>query len=616
MKVISGKRYLPREASFSNLRELLDYAVDRYRDEIAYLFRSDRREEQGKTIQKTYLELREDIDAFAAALIERGILTPCEGEREHIAVIGANSYPWVVTYNAVLFGLGIGVPLDKQLSEPEISSLCSRGKVNVFAFDYSHRNVVSTVAKENPRIHHFILLDQEDKAEELKKEIPHLLSFAELVREGLALPRDRRKRFHALPIDEKSLMAIYFTSGTTSQSKGVMLSQQNIIANVRQGMGSIPLPIGSRTLSVLPLHHTFEATVGMHCLWALGNTLCINDSLRNLVKNLKEWNIFMMLTVPLMLSTVHRQILKAVRQKGKERSFRFAIHLSRFLLKLGIDVRRRLFSSIYDTLGHNLSWLVSGAAALSPELHQFFKDIGIDCLSGYGLTETSPMIAACVPDINIAGSVGPVMYDVTVAIDSESGGNSPDTAGEILIKGDNVMLGYYENEEATAAAFNEDGWFKTGDIGYFGEKDCLFITGRAKSVIVLSNGKNAFPEELEAMFGDFPGVKSVMIWGEPTDRGGVNLCARFEVDRENVPAGVDGSSDEEISAWLNQQVEQVNTKMTEYKKLKQFIWDDSAPIMTTTMKIKRTPELDRVHAALEASGQNMRSADGKRLVLN
>lgn len=616
MKTITGKRQIEREGSFTNLRDILDLAVERYADYPAYIFRSDRKDEQDLSITKTYTELRDDINAFSAALIERGILNPFEGEREHISVIGANSYPWVVTYNAVLFGLGVGVPLDKQLSEPEVISLCQRGKVNVFAFDYAHRNLVSPVADGNPQIHHFILMDREDKADELKEEFPDLLVFSELVREGHSLPQEKRDRFRALPIDEKRMMAIYFTSGTTSQSKGVMLSHHNITQNVHQGMGTVPLPIGIRTLSVLPLHHTFEATVGMHCLWALGITICINDSLRNLVKNLKEWNVFMMLTVPLMLSTVQRQILKGIRQKGKEKSFNFAVKLSRFLMKLGIDARRKLFSSIYDTLGHNLTWLVSGAAALSPELHQFFKDIGIDCLSGYGLTETSPMIAACIPQINNAGSVGPIMHKVTVAIDSKSGGNSADTAGEILVKGENVMLGYYENEEATAECFTEDGWFKTGDIGYIGKDDCLYITGRAKSVIVLSNGKNAFPEELESMFSEVQGVKSLMIWGEPTERGGVDLCARFEIDRENVPSGVEGRSDEAISAWLAKEVERVNEKMTEYKKIKLFVWDDSTPIMTTTMKIKRNPELDRIHARLKATGQSMRDVDGKRLLLD
>jgi long-chain acyl-CoA synthetase len=211
------------------------------------------------------------------------------------------------------------------------------------------------------------------------------------------------------------------------------------------------------------------------------------------------------------------------------------------------------------------------------------------------------------------GSVGRPLADVTLAIDSPGAADSEESAGEILAKGENVMLGYYQNEGATREVFTKDGWFKTGDIGYFDKQDCLHITGRAKSVIVLSNGKNVFPEEVEVFFNQIPGVKNVMIWGEPTERGAIDLSARFQIDKEALPDSV-GIKDEEMNDWLEDEVEKINREMTEYKKVKYFIWDESEPIMTTTLKIKRNEELQRIHKELAKLNLVVRDVSGKRIL--
>lgn len=259
--------------------------------------------------------------------------------------------------------------------------------------------------------------------------------------------------------------------------------------------------------------------------------------------------------------------------------------------------------------------VVSGAAALAAEHQQFFENIGIVCLSGYGLTETSPILSACTPTMNVMGSVGRPMCDVTLAIDSNGPADSKETAGEILARGDNIMLGYYENEEATREVMTDDGWFRTGDVGYFDHNDCLHITGRAKSMIVLANGKNVFPEELEMFFSDLAGVKNIMIWGEPTERGAIDLAARFQVDLEALPEGI-GTDDPSISNWLALEIHRINQRMTEYKKVKYFIWDESDPVLTTTLKIKRNDELYRIHQELRRQNVLLREVSGKRISLS
>ncbi len=612
MRIVKGLPQLEFTTPFTNLREMLDVSVQKYPGVPAYIFH-EKEADGEKTVSKDYEQLRDDINSFAAAMLSTGKIKLDQQQKEHIAVIGANSYPWVVVHNATVFGLGIGVPLDKQLADHEVSRLCRRGKVTVFAFDYAQRDTAYLVAKENPQIHTYVLLDKPEKFDEVSDRIDHLQSFDYLLASGRHLT-EKKQKFSSLPIDNHAMTAIYFTSGTTDLSKGVMLSQHNLVSNVKQGVRTIPLQVGWRALSVLPLHHTFENTVGMYCFWATGISICINENLRTLARNLKGWKINIILTVPLMVSTLYRQIMKNIENQGKAGKLRLGLKLTGFLGKLGIDIRRKVFKDIHAALGGELSMVVSGAAALASEHQQFFEDIGIVCLSGYGLTETSPILAACTPTMNVMGSVGRPMCDVTLAIDSDGPADSKETAGEILARGDNVMLGYYENEEATGEVMTEDGWFRTGDVGYFDRNDCLHITGRAKSMIVLANGKNVFPEELEMFFSELSGVKNIMIWGEPTERGAIDLAARFQVDPEALPEGI-GTDDSAISNWLALEIHRINQRMTEYKKVKYFIWDESDPVLTTTLKIKRNDELRRIRQELQRQNVLLREVSGKRISL-
>jgi len=608
MKIVTGTAQADIPTPYRNLRELLDFSVERYPEIPAYIFNAKDQNEE-ITVQKSYVELRQDINDFALGVAELLQLEFGHSEPSHIAIIGNNSYPWVVCHNAVLFGLGVSVPLDKELPTNEVLRLCNRAQVSAFAFDYSHRDSALALARDDQRVKVFVLLDKPEKKDQIEGRLKQLNSkariftFAETIAHGKTVDQHKKDEFRAIELPLEEMAVLSFTSGTTAESKGVMLSHLNIISNVRQGAKTIAYDAGMKALSVLPLHHSFEATVGMWCMWALGITVCINDSLRTLLPNMQKWKVDAMLTVPLMLTAIYRRVKRAIESSGKMKSLKLGLWLSRLLMKLGIDKRRTIFRSIHENFGGSLKTIISGAAALPPNIQQLFNDVGIDCLTGYGLTEASPVLAVTRINFNVVGSVGLPLSDVTLAIEGPA--DSRENAGEILARGDNIMLGYYQDEESTKATFTEDGWLKTGDVGYFDENDCLYITGRAKSCIVLANGKNVFPEEIEDIFMKYPGVKNIIIWGESSARGAIDLAARFEIDIADLPSEVNPESKSEITKYLQEIVSEVNDQMIQYKRVKWFIWDESELITNTTMKVKRDDEIAKIRAALAQKNTDM-----------
>lgn len=610
MKIVQGSQQVQIDTPYENVRELLQHCCKQYPNNDAYWFHDP----SGKTtIKKKYSDVLNDIFAFGIGLLDKKMASIGQ---EHVSVIGANSYPWVIVQNSTLFGLGVAVPLDKQLADHEAASLCQRGKTSILAFDYEHASAARLAAKECPLIRHFILMDRPEKIAEFQKKDPRFISFEEILEAGRAVRKKGPHPFETLPIDIEDLAAILFTSGTTSQSKGVMLNQRNMIGNVKQGVSTILIEPGGRALSVLPLHHTFEGSVGMYDLWAVGVCICINENLRTFTRNLKEWKINMLLAVPLLFQGIYRQIQKGIDKGGKRGAINFALKLSRFLMKLGIDKRRKIFKAIHEQFGGHLNFFVAGAAPIPSEVQAFFIDIGILMVLGYGLTETAPILSACSPKFNRIGSVGRPVNGVTLAIAGPGDGMSPEGAGEIYAKGDNVMMGYYENEAATKEVFTEDGWFKTGDIGYFDKDDFLYITGRAKSMVVLSNGKKVFPEELEALLDGIEGIANSMVWGEDTARGAVELAVRLQIERENLPEFVKADDAQSINAYLDREIRAFNQQMTSYKHIAHWFWDDSAPVMTTTRKVKRHDELARIRRAMAEQGkQRLADIEGTRFIL-
>jgi long-chain acyl-CoA synthetase len=519
MQTVTGKAYyeVPR---FETVRDLIRYSAEKYSDTAAYRYHE---KPGGPDVVRTYKEFARAIDEMGTGLIQLGL------KDQHIVVVGENSYEWAVANTAVVTGVGVTVPLDKQLPVSEVINLTARGKAVAFIYHTKHHEIAQAVAAANPAVKFFICMKKDVITPELAKADSRFIEMDLVQDQGRALLDQGDRSFVDAVIDPNIMSSLLFTSGTTAMSKGVMLCHRNICHNVYAVMSTIKIEAGQRALSVLPLHHTFENTVGMYMMLGFGINICFTDGLRYLVDNMKEWKINIILAVPLLFENIYHSVQKKLEKSGKLALVNKMRVVARLLLKVGIDVRRKLFHQIHEGVGGGLNLCVSGAAAIDKEIARFFNEIGIDFWAGYGLTETSPVIAACNHYVNVYGSVGNPLATIEVAIDTDS--NEPGAIGEILSRSDSNMLGYYENSEATAEVLTTDGWVRTGDIGYLDKQGCIFITGRKKSMIVLPNGKKAFPEEIEFGVNRIPGVKESIVWGEDCRRrrlaaGGTRRTAR------------------------------------------------------------------------------------------
>lgn len=597
MQFTSGTKNYTSHLNLSTIKELINYCAETYKSKDAFIFHD---KPNGLEIRKSYLAFQEDINALGTALLSIG------AQGTHIVVIGNNSYKWAVAHNAIINGTGVSIPLDKQLAEPEIKSLTKRGKAEYFFFDAAHLKETLAVAEENLEIRKFIFMDPENSESGLPED-PRFLSYDTLLEEGRALLADEDTSYTSIVLDPNILVSLLFTSGTTALSKGVMLSHKNICSNINNINATIQLQPGYRALSVLPLHHTLENSIGLFYLLASGVTICYTDGLRYLTNNLKEWEINVMLGVPLLFENIYNQIQATLNKSGKTRLVSIMRKVSNGLRKVGIDIRRKVFKQILDALGGGMALFVSGAAPIDVKIIKFFDDIGITFLMGYGLTETSPVVSVTSFHLNVLGSVGRPLANIEVAIDTEE--TARGSIGEVLTKSDCVMLGYYENEAATKEVFTEDGWFRTGDIGYLDRKGCIYITGRKKSMIVLTNGKKVFPEEIELLTDRIPGVKESIVWGEQNARGSVDICAKFVIDPENLPEDCKNGS-KELSAFLKEEIKEINGKMPVYKAIKYFIYTEQDLIKTTTLKVKRPMEEAAIRDMLNAKSLTMKTADG------
>ncbi len=597
----------------SNLRELLLRSVMLNADAEAIIFRNDPYEDAKV---KTYSELAEDIFSIGEALIKDTTiilpekikefnLGPCASQlrRNRIAILGENKYEWIVAHNAAIFGAGLSVPLDKQLSPTEVCSLIDRSQSSIFFLDSSKKDILEAVLSAENQIQKVYLFGSNSKsfADELKD--PRVSSFSDLLELGRALRTNGSTDFEHLPIDADAPMAIYFTSGTTSQSKGVLLSHKNVLSNAIASFETVDIMSCKRGLSVLPLHHTFENTVGIYCYWLAGITLCISDGLNYLLQNLKEWEIEIMITVPLMLERIESMAKKTMRKQKIDAKFEKGQKISSLLLKLKIDARRKIFAALLNKLAPKLRIVIVGAAAMKPETQSFFNSIGINAYGGYGLTETAPVLSCCNRQFNKYGSVGQPINGVTIKIDSFEQDKNGNEIGEILAKGPNIMLGYYENQEITDEVM-DGSYFKTGDIGYLDKDGVLFITGRAKSMIVLQNGKKMFPEESEALINAYDGIASCMVYHQISKLGKDELVCRVCIEEDQLPDDI--KSDEDISKYLSDILNDTNSKSASYKNIQYLIWNNEKPIMTATLKIKRAQEQAAINAKLKSLNKSLK----------
>lgn len=560
---------------YENLKDMLEKSGKLYGDKPVYIFKT---KEPGKFKEITHREFRNDINALGTKLIDLGL------KDKRIAVISENRYEWGVVYLSVVAGTGIIVPLDKSLPDNEIESLIIRSGVEAIFYSNKYNDIMNKIKVEgNTKLKYFISMD-------IDKEKDGILSQAELIREGKELLNAGNEKFLKAEIDNEKMSIMLFTSGTTAMSKAVMLSHKNICANLKDITSVIKLYPEDRFLSFLPLHHTFECTVGFLYPVSIGGSIAFCDGIRHIAENIKEYQITAMISVPILFEAMYKKVIKGIEKKGKLETVQKGIKISNALLKIGIDVRKKLFKEIHDTLGGKVRLFVSGGAALDPEAEKGFNDLGFTMYQGYGLTESSPVIAAEDDKYRKIGSIGKAFPSLDVKIDEPN----EEGIGELLAKGPSIMLGYYDNEEATKETIDSEGWLHTGDLAKIDKDGYIFISGRKKFVIVLKNGKNIYPEELETLVNKIEGIKESFVYGKPEDDGDYKICAKIVYDKDIVKEIYKTEDEKELKEIIWQEIKKINKTMPAYKYIREISLTQTELIKTTTQKVKRFEEMKTV----------------------
>ena len=545
---------------FYSIRELMEKARDAAGDKLAF-----RHKAGGKVVDVTYSEFFERTQALGTALANKGLIS------RHIACIGDNSYDWLTCYLTMLQGDGVFVPVDRELPDGDMLNVINNSDSIAVFCSAKYEERIKALEESLPNIEYVICFEREENDGKY-------LSFKKFIEEGTALLNEGSDIFTSLKRNEYDLALLVYTSGTTGLAKGVMLSEHNLVSCVKYGLQVAT--IHTTALSVLPYHHTYEAVAGILVALHKRCTICINDNLGSVLKNLVLFKPDYIYLVPAFTEVFYKKIWENAEKNGKADSLRKGIKISRMLMKLGIDKRRTLFKSVHDAFGGNLREIVCGGAPIRPEVGQFFNDIGITLLNGYGITECSPLVSVNPLMFNDPNTVGIPLKCVEIKIDNpDEEGN-----GEILVKGDIVMMGYYKNPEQTAEALGEDGWFKTGDYGTLTKYGQLIITGRKKNLIVLKNGKNIYPEEIENYIAGIPYVVEAVVYSLTDEEGQeVALCAEAFLNKEMV----DAMGDIDIKEKFTSDIKEACKELPTYKQISKVVIRSTEFEKTTTKKIKR-----------------------------
>ena len=564
------KRKLYDADKINDFRELVKRYSDKYSDEIAFEYKENPSSESH--IKITYSQFASDIKSLGTALINTGL------SKKKVAIISPNRYEWCVSYLAITTSDMVVVPLDRALPDNEIEDLIVRSKAQAVIFDKKYTEVFSKLAREKKsNLSQYICMDNIDE----------FTTYSSLIQKGHSLLVNGDTKYDNVVIDNKKMSIMLFTSGTTSISKAVALSQSNICEDIYALAQMTDIRKDDTFLSFLPLHHTFESTCTFLYGTFSGITVAFCDGLKYVQKNLAEFKVTGFVCVPLMLEIMYKKIKKGIEEQGKTKLVATMSKISNGLLKMGIDIRRKVFKQILDNLGGKLRILIAGGAAMSKDAIQGFLDLGINLLQGYGLTETSPVVAGENDKCKRCGSVGFPLPGINVKIDNPD----KDGIGEIAVQAPTVMLEYVDNPEATNEVL-KDNWFYTGDLGYFDKDGFLFITGRKKDVIVLKNGKNIFPEEIEILINKLPYVSESMVFGRPLEDGDYKICAKIVYNKEVINEMFPNISKEDLHKKVWDDIkENVNHKMPAYKYIREIILTDTPLIKTTTQKVKRHEEL-------------------------
>ena len=569
------------QSDFKTIKEVFLRSQEKFADKT-FILEKFNPKEAFKEI--TFKEFGDDVIALGTALVNKYNL-----KDERIVIIGETTYNWYLSYMAILCGVGIAVPIDKELPPNEIQNVIERSRATAVIYSAKKKEAIKKVEDNLPMVKYFIQMYSDDKL------VGRTVGFNRVLNEGKEMIKAGDESFVKIEVDPEEFKVLLFTSGTTSNSKGVMLCNRNLAENINAVSAYVNLTEEDRLFSVLPIHHTYESTIGFLIPLAKGSSIAVCQGLKYIVPNLKETKPTAMLAVPLLIDSLYKKINATIEKSGKAGLVNSMIHVTNALKSVGVDIKKKVFSEIYENLGGNIKYVVSAAAPIDAKVGKWLQDIGICFLQGYGLTETAP-ITALTPDFDTKiGSAGRAVTCAELKIDNPNENGE----GEILIKSETLMIGYYEDQESTdeVIKIDEQGnrWFYSGDVGYLDNEGFLFITGRSKNVIVTQNGKNIYPEEIELMLGNVSEIKECMVYGKEIE-GEKELVVSVKVipNYEEIEGkyGKD-LNEEQIYNIIWEKIKEVNHSLTSYKAIKNLEIKKDEFVKTTTMKIKRHAEISK-----------------------
>lgn len=555
---------------FTNIKDVIYYSVEKNRERKAFIIKH-KNEDKIEYENISYGEFLDEINKLGTGLYKLNL----QGKR--IGIIAKNRYEWVLTFVACMCGGMIAVPLDKALTDVEIENSIMRSKIDAIVFEENYANIMQNIKEKGKyNIKEFICMDSIENFKYIK----------DVIIEGQNSLNSGNKEFIDCKIEDKALAEIVFTSGTSANSKIVMLSQYNLAQNISAMQLVENFEPTDVAISLLPYHHTFGSTGELINL-STGICTVYADGLRYIGQNLKEYHVTFFVGVPALVEAIYKKLMAEIEKKGMMNKFKTGLKISRFLMKLHIDLRRKIFKDVIENLG-GLRFVISGAAALDKKVEELFNDIGILTVQGYGLTEASPVLVAENYKYRRYGSIGLPMPNVEVKlVNTDENG-----VGELYAKGPNVMIGYMDDEEKTKETLI-DGWLNTGDLATIDKDGFVYICGRKKDMIVLKNGKKIFPDELEALVNKIDLVEECMVFGLPKDDD-ISMAVKVKYNQNVVKTNYNNLTEDELNKELWNKIKRVNKLIPKYKYMKHLYIEKNDFIKTTTNKIKRFEEMKKI----------------------
>ena len=566
--------------NYNSIKEIFEHSIKTYANKEFILEKFD---PKGKYEEISYEQFGKDVIGFGTALNRVLKLE----NRPRIMILSETTYDWYVSYVTLLCGDAIAIPTDKELPDNELENVVKRSKADAIIYSEKKADSVKKIMEKFPQVKYFIKMYSEDGLQNKTVGMQYLIN------EGTKFVNSGDDYFAKVETDPDEFKVLLFTSGTTSNAKGVMLTSRNLAENINAATAYAKVYPEDRFFSVLPLHHTYESTIGFLLPMAWGSSIAVCQGLKHIVPNMLESKPSVLISVPLLIENLYKKINASIKKAGKDGLVGSMLHITNALKVVGVDVKRKVFSDIYENLGGNLRFIVSAAAPIDAKIGKWVEDIGITFLQGYGLTETAP-IAALTPEYQPkVGSAGKAIPKGEIRIEDPN----EDGEGEVLIKTPTLMIGYYEDEKATnevIEVIDGERWFHSGDIGYLDKDGFLYITGRSKNVIVTQNGKNIYPEEIELLLAQVPEIKECMVYGKQDEKDPTNkeLIISVKVIPNLDKIGKD-LTDEQIREIIWPKIKEVNKKLTSYKAIKNLEIKHDEFEKTTTMKIKRYAEIKK-----------------------